>query len=42
MICAGDDFTLKLQDREDLVRDYILENRASVVKYFQAKGVEIR
>jgi hypothetical protein len=33
---------LKLQDREDLIREYILENRASVVKYFQAKGIEIK
>lgn len=42
MGCPGDDFALKLQDREDLVRDYILENKASVVRYFRAKGVEIR
>ena len=40
--CNGDDFGLKIQDREDLVRDFILANKASVVKFFRERGVEIR
>lgn len=40
--CSGDDFTLKVKDREDLVRDYILQNKASVAEFFKARGVQIR
>ncbi len=39
--CSGDDFTLKIKNREDLIRDYILQNKASVVQFFKARGVQI-
>jgi hypothetical protein len=40
--CAGDDFSLKLKDRQDLVSEYIGQNKDSVIDYFKSKGVQIK
>ncbi len=39
--CSGDNFSTNIQNRQDLVKDYILENKESVVKYFKSKGVNL-
>ncbi len=40
--CAGDDFSIKINDRQDLVSEYISMNKDSVAEYFKSKGVQIR
>ena len=39
--CPGDDSSIKIRDREDLIRNFIVENKPSVVKYFKSKGVDL-
>ena len=40
--CAGDDFSMKIKDRGDLVSQYINQNKDAVVDYFKSKGVQIK
>jgi hypothetical protein len=40
--CAGDDFSMKIRDRQDLVSEYISKNKDAVTEYFKLKGVQIR
>jgi hypothetical protein len=40
--CAGDDFSMKINDRQDLVSEYISKNKDSVTEYFKTKGVQIK
>jgi len=39
--CSGDNFSKKIKDRQDLVADYLKENKDSVIKYFKSKGISI-
>jgi hypothetical protein len=39
--CLGDNFQINIRAHEDLIKDYILENKQSVVKYFKSKGVDL-
>ncbi|HLN46264.1 MAG TPA: hypothetical protein VK209_11215 [Candidatus Sulfotelmatobacter sp.] len=39
--CAGDNFSANIRNRQDLVKDYILQNKESVAKYFKSKGVDL-
>jgi hypothetical protein len=39
--CAGDAFSNGIRSRPDLIKEYILENKQSVVKHFKSKGVNL-
>lgn len=39
--CAGDSFSINIRDHQELIKEYIVENKKSVVKYFKEKGVNL-
>lgn len=39
--CAGDNFSININAHQELIKDFIIENKESVVKYFKEKGVNL-
>jgi hypothetical protein len=39
--CAGDNFSINIKDHQELLKDYIIKNKKSVIKYFKEKGVNL-